>query len=111
MNIKSLVVGAAVGFGMFVLGGNTSSAQTGNTDIDEDFELNITERRITETDFVRSTRAELSAENIRLQVGVGAEARRIDVILRGVTGRVRFRASLEQIRQRIARLRSELNSR
>lgn len=89
-----------------------ASAQTAsNQDINEDLELSIVERRIKETDFARSMRAELQAQNLRLLVGVGAEAHRIDVTIRGVTGHVRFHASLERIRERIARLRPDLNSR
>jgi hypothetical protein len=86
-----------------------AEAQTAaSRDINEDLELNIIERRIQETDFSRSMRADLQADDLRLLVGVGADAGRIDVTIRGVTGRVRFHASLERIRQRIAQLRSNL---
>ena len=111
MNIRSFVVTAVVGFGLFLFAVDSAPAQNDVTDIDEEFELNIAEERITETAFARSTQAELSAENVRLRVGVSVEAGSIEVTLRGVTGHVRFRASLERVRQRIARLRSELNIR
>ena len=71
---------------------------------DEDFELNITQKRITENDFSRSTQVELSDNNrggLRLEVGVGVKAESIDVWLRGISGNVRFRASLEPLRRRL----------
>ncbi|HXG84114.1 MAG TPA: hypothetical protein VNI84_08815 [Pyrinomonadaceae bacterium] len=60
----------------------------------EIFELSIASERITETNFARSTAVELTGQtpaNVRLQVGVGVRAERIDVLLRGVFGRVTFR--------------------
>lgn len=93
------------------VGLGTAHGQAPSPDVNEDFELNIVERRITEADFQRSLSADLSADRLRLQVGVSASARQIDVTLRGVTGRVSFRASLERIRERIGRIRSTLNSR
>ncbi|HEV2862787.1 MAG TPA: hypothetical protein VGX48_17355 [Pyrinomonadaceae bacterium] len=64
---------------------------------DEDFELNITERRIVETDLYAGT--ELAAGDARgrgldLRVGVMVRAGSIEVLLREVHGRVRFRADL-----------------
>lgn len=77
--------------------------------VNEDFELNITQDRITETNFERSTAVQLNDQsrgNLTVRIGVGATAQRIDVILRGIYGRVRFRASLEQIERRIERLQT-----
>lgn len=71
---------------------------------DESFELNITERRITEEHFAASTAVELGGEGrqgVRLRVGVGVGAERIDVLLRNVRGSVRFRASLEELTRRL----------
>ncbi len=71
---------------------------------DENFRFNITNERITETNFARSTNVELAGENrggLRLEVGVGVRAEQINVLLRGIFGQVRFRASLEQIKKRI----------
>lgn len=71
---------------------------------DENFELNIAERRITETNFERSTAVEFSDSNdtgLHVGVGVGVQASRIDVRLFGVRGRVRFRASLQPIFDRL----------
>jgi hypothetical protein len=70
------------------------------TSADETFELNIVERRITERDFEASTSVEAgeeSARGLRLRVGVGVGAGEINVLLRNVRGRVRFRATLEPV--------------
>jgi hypothetical protein len=75
----------------------------------EDFELNIVQERITETNFARSTSVELSNNNrggLRVEVGVGVRAEQVDILLRGIYGRVRFRASLESLRQRIEQLQT-----
>jgi len=72
--------------------------------ITETFELNIADKHITETNFARSTAVELTGQtpaNVRLEVGVGVRADRIDVLLRGVFGRVTFRGSLDALRRRI----------
>ena len=68
-------------------------------DVDEDFELNIAERRITEQSFFASTAVNVSAGALRLGVGVALGAGRIDVLLRNVSGRVRFRGSLDALRR------------
>ncbi|HYN84452.1 MAG TPA: hypothetical protein VER32_04320, partial [Pyrinomonadaceae bacterium] len=71
---------------------------------DENFELNITERHIVEETFEASTDVSLGGREPRgvsVRVGVAARAERIDVWLRGVRGRVRFRASLEEILRRL----------
>lgn len=82
----------------------TNSSQTNQITADEKFQLNIIEKRITETNFERSTEVNLTTDNrggLRLQVGAGVQADKIDVFLRGIFGNVRFRASLEAIKQRI----------
>ncbi|HEY0080958.1 MAG TPA: hypothetical protein VGB73_20305 [Pyrinomonadaceae bacterium] len=78
------------------------------TTADENFDLNIDQRRITESDFEASTSVEVGEEGARglnLRVGVALSARSIDVLLRNVRGRVRFRASLEHLLQRIGERR------
>ncbi|HVG28364.1 MAG TPA: hypothetical protein VM864_01455 [Pyrinomonadaceae bacterium] len=78
-----------------------SRAQT-RGEADEDFELNIVERRITEPDFFASTEVsagEAEARGLNLRVGVAVGAERIDVLLRNVRGHVRFRASLDALRR------------
>jgi hypothetical protein len=69
---------------------------------DENFELNIAERRITERDFFASTAieaGEASAQGLSLRIGVAVGASEIDVLLRNVQGRVRFRGSLEVLQR------------
>ena len=80
----------------------TPPALTTQKNIDENFELNITERRITERDFFASTAIELgeaSARGLSLRVGVAVGASEIDVLLRNVRGNVRFRASLDALQR------------
>jgi hypothetical protein len=87
-----------------------SSASTDRTDADENFELNIAERRITERDFAASTSVEAgeeSARGLRLRVGVEVGASEIDVLLRNVRGRVRFRATLERVLERLTARRPQ----
>jgi hypothetical protein len=72
------------------------------SNVDENFELNIAERRITERDFFAATgieAGESSAHGLSLRVGVAVGASEIDVLLRNVRGRVRFRGSLEVLRR------------
>jgi hypothetical protein len=74
-----------------------SSAKTGAT-ADEDFELNIDTRRISEGDFHAETAVETDgARGLLLRVGVALSASDIEVLLQGVRGRVRFRASLAPV--------------
>jgi hypothetical protein len=78
----------------------TSSNSPAGTNADENFELNISERRITRSDYNASTSVEAGEENtgsVHLRVGVEVGASEIDVLLRNVQGRVRFRASLDRI--------------
>jgi hypothetical protein len=83
----------------------TASTQTTNrTTADETFELNITERRITEHDFAASTAVEAgeeTARGLRLRVGVSVGADEINVLLRNVRGRVNFRATLARVLDRL----------
>ena len=69
------------------------------TKVDETFDLNIAERRITKEDFAASTSVgtEPGAEGLNLQIGVGLTADRIDVLLRNVRGQVRFRGTLQRV--------------
>ena len=72
------------------------------SNVDETFELNIAERRITERDFFASTAIEAgesSAHGLSLRIGVAVGASEIDVLLRNVQGRVRFRGSLEALQR------------
>jgi len=73
------------------------------TTADENFTLSIKEERTTETNYERSTAVEVSGKENGLLVRVGASVRaqKIDIVLRGITGNVRFRASLETLIQRL----------
>ncbi|HWS53724.1 MAG TPA: hypothetical protein VN228_06350 [Pyrinomonadaceae bacterium] len=75
-------------------------AQTTGATADEDFELDIAARRITERDFQASTSVaagDAEPGGLDLRVGAAVRASDIDVQLRNVRGRVRFRASLESV--------------
>jgi hypothetical protein len=77
---------------------------TNRTSADENFELNITERRITESGYAASTSVEVGEETARgllLRVGVSLGADEISVLLRNVQGRVRFHATLERVLERL----------
>jgi hypothetical protein len=79
----------------------TASAQS---QADETIDLNITERRIAEPNYRASTSVEIGPDQTRgvwLRVGVGVFANNIEVLLRNVTGRVRFRGTLEPVLRRI----------
>lgn len=82
-----------------------AAAQADNrTSADETFDLNITERRITERDFEASTSVEAGEESARglsLKIGVAVRAGEINVLLRNVRGRVRFRGNLERVLERL----------
>ncbi|HEY0408053.1 MAG TPA: hypothetical protein VGC89_20115 [Pyrinomonadaceae bacterium] len=84
---------------------SNAAAQSANrVNADETFDLNITERRITERDFAASTSVEAGEETARgllLRVGVSVGADEINVLLRNVRGHVRFRASLERLIERL----------
>ena len=82
---------------------NTSEPQN-RTSANETFELNITERRITERDFAASTPVEVgeeTAHGLLLRVGVAVGADEINVLLRNVRGRVSFRATLARVLERL----------
>lgn len=81
-----------------------ANASQNRTTANETFELNITERRITERDFAASTTVEVGEETARgllLRVGVAVGADEINVLLRNVRGRVQFRATLARVIERL----------
>lgn len=68
------------------------------TSADESFELNIDERRFSRVNFEASTSVGTEEDAaLKLQIGVALAAGRIEVLLRNVQGRVRFRGSLDRI--------------
>lgn len=83
---------------------STTALSAAQTNADENFELDIASRRITENNYQASTAIETNADNARgvnLRVGVFLNANRIDVSLRNVRGQVRFRGSLERVLERL----------
>ena len=78
------------------------------TSADENFQLNIPESRVTETNYERSTSVALSGDSNRrgifLRVGATATGEKIEITLLNVTGNVRFRASLDEIKKRIEQI-------
>ena len=76
---------------------NESTRQDGAT-ADEDFDLNIDLRHISESDFHAETAVETDgARGLYLKVGVMLRASDIDVLLRNVRGHVRFRGNLAPV--------------
>ena len=74
----------------FVIGAN---AQQGEPTIRENFELEIRNETITETDFRRSTNISVESGELKVEAGAAVSAGRITVRLVNITGRVRFFAS------------------
>ncbi len=97
---------------------STPPAQTGQrgearTSADEEFELNISERRIIESDYEASTSVEVGdagESGLQVRVGVMLRAAEIDVLLRNVRGHVRFRGNLEPLLRRLALRRAAPSS-
>jgi hypothetical protein len=66
--------------------------------VDESFELNIVERQFTRENFEASTAVSTDGDaGLNLQIGVSLAAGRIEVLLRNVRGRVRFKGTLDRI--------------
>ena len=65
------------------------------------YDLDIAEKRITETDFHASTalRAGTAESGIQVRAGASATARAIDLVLRNVRGTVRFRADTSRLQR------------
>jgi hypothetical protein len=85
-------------------------AQAPAVTADEDFELNIVERRITERDFHAATEVatgDAVPGGFDLRVGARVRADEIDVVLRNVRGSVRFHANLEWILRALAARRGQ----
>lgn len=75
-----------------------SSQPTPAANADEEFELNIEQRRISEKEFHAETAVETNgARGLQLGVGVALRASDIEVLMLGVRGHVRFRGSLTPV--------------
>ena len=66
-------------------------------DSDQSFELNFDERRYSQADFEASTDVESASHGLNVRIGVSLTAGRIELLMRNVRGRVRFRGSLDRI--------------
>jgi hypothetical protein len=64
---------------------------------DEEFDLNIDQEHIVETNFARSTSAVAQDDKVRVEAGAAVSAGRIDLTIRGAYGHVRFRANLDTL--------------
>ena len=74
------------------------STQSTHADADEEFDLNIEQRRISEKEFHAETAVETDgARGVRVGVGVALRASEIEVLLLGVRGHVRFRGNLAPV--------------
>lgn len=80
------------------VGAPPQSTQSAVTNADEDFELNIEQRRINEKDFHAETAVETDGtRGVQIGVGVALRASDIEVLLRNVRGHVRFRGNLAPV--------------
>jgi hypothetical protein len=76
----------------------TQPAPSAGAKADEEFELNIDRRRISEKEFHAETAVETDgARGLQLGVGVALRASDIEALLLGVRGHVRFRGSLAPV--------------
>ena len=77
---------------------STQATQAASAHADEEFELNIEQRRISEKEFHAETAVETEgSRGLRLGVGVALRASDIEVLLLGVRGHVRFRGNLAPV--------------
>lgn len=70
--------------------------------VNKDFELNITERRILEQDYKASTSisvGEVSSRGLSLRIGAGVRASEVDIRLHNIQGTVHFHANGERLVQ------------
>lgn len=99
--LKSVVACVIIAAASFDSRAQTPAAPAQSTPAataDEEFELNIGSRRISEKDFHAETAVETDgARGLRVGVGVALRANDIEVLLLGVRGHVRFRGSLAPV--------------
>lgn len=77
--------------------------------VNKNFELNIDRERIQREDYRASTSVRLGearARGLSLQVGAEVRATQIDLQLNNISGRVRFQADLDPLRERVRSLPS-----
>ena len=79
------------------------------TTADENFKVNITDKKIVETDYESKVELNANSENrpaVSVNVGAAVRAGQITLTLKNIFGDVRFRGSLEKITNQINLLRS-----
>ena len=97
-------------FTMLVFAANAFGQQKteDQTTADENFKVNITDKKIVETDYESKVELNVNSENqpnVSVNVGAAVRAEQITVTLKNVFGDVRFRGSLEKILNQINLLR------
>ena len=78
------------------------------TTADENFKVNITDKKITETNYESKVELNLKPEkrsSVSVNIGAAVRAGQITVSMKNVFGDVRFRGSLEKITNQINLLR------
>ncbi len=79
--------------------------KTGNqTTADENFKLNITNKKVTEQSYESKVEVAVESETnpkVVLNIGAGVKAETITLRLTNITGDIRFRGSLEKILEKI----------
>ena len=73
--------------------------------VSEEFDLNIDQKKIVESDFYRALSAVMHTEKFYVEAGAVVSASRITVTIRNATGHVRFRASLDELERVLRRRR------
>jgi len=102
----SFLVAAIILFAGSAAGQTRPGVPVDQLSADENFELNIGESREVEQFYKRSTSVDIHTPNLSVGVGAEVRAQRIDLRLRGVSGRVLFRATLESLQHLIERARA-----
>ncbi|MBV9216251.1 MAG: hypothetical protein JO053_08750 [Acidobacteria bacterium] len=64
---------------------------------EDNFRINVVEKRIVETNFSSEKAATVNTDKVRLQAGAGVNAGSIVLTIRGATGNGRFRARLNSL--------------
>lgn len=80
--------------------------------VKEDFQLNITNKQVTETNYNPKLEVAVKSETepqVRLQVGAEVKAEKVTMTLKNIFGDVRFRGSLERILNQINLRRPPVN--
>lgn len=88
---------------LLIFAANAFGQQQTNDDqttADENFKVNITDKRVVETDYESKVELNVNSENrpaVSVNVGAAVRAGQITLTLKNIFGDVRFRGSLEKI--------------